>query len=536
MIVDAQSDAIAADIDTDLCIVGGGTAGLVIAREFIGHPVRVCLLESGGRSPEPDTQDLTLGENTGMPYFPLETARPRVYGGSGTRWNIPIGEERLGVRIRPLDPIDFERRDWVPHSGWPFDYAHLEPYYQRAQAVCGVEPPSYEVNDWQDIRDRPSLRISDPDVQTVIYKFAHSKPFVRDYPNEVAQADNVTVCLHSNVLEIETNAGGDCVARLRVSTLGGKEFSVRANTYILAAGGIEVPRLLMLSNRIHKAGLGNQHDLVGRFFQEHPHFWSGIFVPNMPDFSRGTTLYNEVHTINNVAIVGKLALTEQALRREKLLNQNVQFVWRDVKYPLVSAAAVVALKSLIAGKRNGESLGQQLATIVFDADEIAASAWRHVRKRIGSESTVPAIIFANMMEQIPDPESRVTLGPDRDVFGQNRVQLNWRISKADMLSAIRTQQIIGGALEKAGFGQFHRQLEEPVPPSNVEGGYHHMGTTRMHNDPKQGVVDADGRMHGVGNLFIAGPSVFPTGGYANPVLTIIALSLRLADYLKKQIR
>jgi choline dehydrogenase-like flavoprotein len=147
---------------------------------------------------------------------------------------------------------------------------------------------------------------------------------------------------------------------------------------------------------------------------------------------------------------------------------------------------------------------------------------------------VPAIIFANMMEQNPDPESRVTLGPDKDAFGQNRVQLNWRISKADMLSAIRSQQIIGRALEKAGLGQFHRQLEEPVPPSNTEGGYHHMGTTRMHHDPKQGVVDADCRMHGVGNLFIAGPSVFPTGGYANPVLTIIALSLRLADHLKRR--
>src|SRR5205085_9095899 len=140
------------------------------------------------------------------------------------------------------------RRDWVPHSGWPFDWAHLEPYYQRAQAICRVQPPSYAVEDWQDARGGRALPLSDPDVQTVIYKFAHSEPFVRDYPNEVGQADNVTVCLHSNVLEIETNATGDGVARLRVSTLAGKEFSVRARTYILAAGGIEVPRLLLLSN------------------------------------------------------------------------------------------------------------------------------------------------------------------------------------------------------------------------------------------------------------------------------------------------
>src|SRR5207302_10466748 len=131
---------------------------------------------------------------------------------------------------------------------------------------------------------------------------------------------------------------------------------------------------------------------------------------------RSTALYNNVHTVNNVAIVGKLALTETALRREKLLNQNIQFFWRDIAYPMVSAPGVVALKNLLFGRRNGESIGRQLATIAADADEIAAAAWRQVRKRVGSESTVPAIVFANMMEQIPDPESRVTLGRDRDPF------------------------------------------------------------------------------------------------------------------------
>jgi choline dehydrogenase-like flavoprotein len=539
MIVDAETDAIARDIDADICIVGGGTAGLVLAREFIGRSVRICLLESGGLNPEPETQSLTVGDNIGQPYFPLDTARPRVFGGSGTRWNIPIGEDRLGVRVRPFDPIDFEKRDWVPNSGWPFGRDHLEPFYQRAQSVCQVEPPTYEVKDWQDSSNRPPLPISDPDVQTVIYKFAHSEPFVRDYPDQVRRAENITVCLHSNVVEIETNQTGDCVSRLRIRTLGGKEFSVRAGIYVLAAGGIEIPRLLLLSDRIHRNGLGNEHDLVGRFFMEHPHFWSGVFIPNRPDFFRSTALYNDVHTVNNVAIVGKLALTEAALRREKLLNQNVQFFWRDIVYPPVSAPGVVALRKLVSGQRyNGNSKGglaEQVATIVGDLDEIGAAAWRHVRKRLVGERTIPAIIFANMMEQIPDPDSRVILGPEQDALGQRRVQLDWRITRQDIRSAIRTHQIIGGAMEKAGLGRFYQQLEEETPPHNTEGGYHHMGTTRMHVDPRQGVVDPNCRMHAIGNLFIAGPSVFPTGGYANPVLTIIALTLRLADHLKTQL-
>ena len=535
MIVDAQTDAIAQEIDTDICIVGGGTAGTVIAREFAGRPVRVCVLESGSRIPEPETQNLTDGENVGQAYFPLKTARPRILGGSSTRWDIPIGQNRVGVRIRPLDAIDFEQRDWVPHSGWPFAKSHLDPYYERAQAVCQVEPPSYRPEDWQD-RNTPVLPINNGDVQTVIYKFAHSKPFISDYLDEVAGSENVTVCLHSNVLEIETNHTGDCVARLRASTLAGKQFSVRAQVYILAAGGIEVPRLLLLSNRKQPRGLGNEHDLVGRYFQEHPHFWSGMFVPISRDFFQRTSLYNDIHSVKNVPVIGKLALTEAALRREKLLNQNIQFFRRDVPYPLFSAPGVTALRNLLTGRRsnNGDQirLGQQLATILSDFDEIAAAAWRRLKKPVTGTPTLPVVMFANMMEQIPDRESRVRLGPAKDAFGQNRVELDWRISPAEIRSAIRTQQIIGQALESAGLGKFYQQLKEEKPPANTEGGYHHMGTTRMHGDPRQGVVDPNCRVHGLGNLFIAGPSVFPTGGYANPVLTIVALSLRLADYLK----
>jgi choline dehydrogenase-like flavoprotein len=538
MIVDAHTDAVSQDIDTDICIVGGGTAGIVLAREFIGTPVRICVLESGGLTPEQDTQNLTLGENIGQPYFPLDTARPRVFGGSGTRWDIPIGNNRVGVRIRPFDPIDFEKRDWVPHSGWPFTRDDLEPYYQRAQSICRVEPPTYEVNDWQDRSAWPAFSLPDPDVQTIIYKFAKAETFAREYPREIAGADNVSVCLHSNVVEIDTNGTADCVTRLRVRTLSGKEFSVRAKTYVLAVGGIEVPRLLLLSNRVQTAGLGNQHDLVGRFFMEHPHFWSGVFIPSKPDFFRSAALYNDVRTVNNVAVVGKLALTDAALRREKLLNQNIQFFWRDIVFPPVSAPGVIALKKLLCGRRSGNDDGfsRQLATILGDMNQIGAALGRNVRKRLVGERTIPAVMFANMMEQIPDPESRVTLGADRDGLGQNRVQLNWKIGKQDMRSAIRTHQIIGGALEKAGLGRFYQQLQEEAPPSNTEGGYHHMGTTRMHVDPKQGVVDANCRIHSVGNMFIAGPSVFPTVGYANPVLTIIALAVRLADHLKSQLR
>ena len=331
-------------------------------------------------------------------------------------------------------------------------------------------------------------------------------------------------------MEIETNATADRVTRLRLRAIDGPQFYVTAKLFVLAAGGIEIPRLLLLSNAVSQNGLGNDNDLVGRFFMEHPHFWSGVFLPSKPDFFRSIALYEDVHTVDGVAFLGKLALTESVQRREKLLNQNIQFFRRMVADPPLSEPGVASLRELLDASFRGKKVerwGWHTANVLRNLDDVGTS----LRRKVFATPQVPGIIFANMMEQVPNPESRVTLGEERDAFGQKRVQLNWKITPQDIRSAIRTQEIIGGQLQHAGFGRFFQQLKSELPPANTEGGYHHMGTTRMHSDPKQGVVDADCRVHGVGNLFIAGPSVFPTGGYANPVLTIVALTVRLADHV-----
>jgi choline dehydrogenase-like flavoprotein len=166
---------------------------------------------------------------------------------------------------------------------------------------------------------------------------------------------------------------------------------------------------------------------------------------------------------------------------------------------------------------------------------VAITAYRKLRRKLSriKEEKIKGFILANMSEQVPNPHSRLTLSGERDKFGLNRVQLNWQLSEIDLLSVIRTQQIIDEELRRARLGQTYIQLRDTTPPANLHGGYHHMGTTRMHRDPKKGVVNENCQVHGISNLFIAGPSVFPTGGYANPVLTIIALSVRLADHVKK---
>ena len=245
MIIDARNIGPKASLDTDVCIVGGGTAGITLAREFIGQQFRVCLLESGGALPEPETTSLNAGKNVGFPYYALDTARARCFGGSSTKWDIPIGSDRVGMRLRPLDPIDFEERDWVPFSGWPFTKVQLDPYYERAQHICRIAPTTYSVEDWEDPERRPQLPLNGNELETIIYKFGWQEILAHKYPDEVSRAENVTTVLHANVLEIETNPDGDRVSRLRVGALHGEQFFVTAKRYILAVGGIEIPRLLL---------------------------------------------------------------------------------------------------------------------------------------------------------------------------------------------------------------------------------------------------------------------------------------------------
>lgn len=550
MIIDARSLPENETIETDVCIVGAGTAGMTLAREFIGQEFRVCLLESGALKPDQATQALYRGENIGHPYFTLDSARARYFGGSTNRWHIAIGDDCVGARMRPLDEIDFEERDWVPYSGWPFDKSHLDPFYECAQTVCEIEPPTYATEDWEDPQETPRLPFIGDSVKTVIFKFGSRYPFISNYSKEITQAPNITTYLYANVVEIETNETAQTVTRLRVACLQGNKSWVSAKLFILATGAIEIPRLLLLSNKTQSAGLGNQNDLVGRFFMEHLHFWSGLFVPSSPEIFNLTALYDNIHIVNGVPVIGKLSLTEKVIRREKLLNYVAELSSRVVLhsslyrflYPSISSKSVRSFKILRSAIRNAdlpENLGKHVKNVIIGIEDIAVTAYRNIKIKIlkpFNKKRTHLFRLANMSEQVPNPNSRVTLADDRDSLGQNRVRLDWRLSPIDMQSAIRSQEILQRELSRAKLGQLFIELSEETPPQKITGGWHHMGTTRMHVDPKQGVVDENCRVHGISNLFIAGPSVFPTGGYANPSLTIVALAIRLSDHIKELLR
>jgi choline dehydrogenase-like flavoprotein len=522
---DARTVEAGTEIRADLCIVGGGAAGITLARELIGAPFRVLLLESGGLRFERRPQRLYIGENVGLPNYATAHSRFRVFGGSTTRWP---------GQCRPFDAIDFEARDWVPYSGWPFGRAHLEPWYRRARAACNLSSDDFEPAAWLD--GAPALPLGD-DLEPVVFQFGHPTDFAKAYRSELEAAANVEILLNANVLEIEPDAGLRQARAVAVRTFAGSDFRVRARAIVLACGGIENARLLLASNRVARAGLGNQHDLVGRFFMDHPYLTTGYLDPADPADARG------LHVIDSFKRVGweqrahlGFALAEGVLRRERLNGCSAYFIRRlrsetAPEYFSPGGKSLAHLRDFLIDKVPDKQLGRHLANLALGCREVGITLARRAADLVRPKQCLALRIIP---EATPRPDSRVMLSDERDELEMPRVRVDWRLNPEDRRGLERLRAALKSAVRDRGLGTL---VDDPSDdetgwPPSMAGGKHHIGTTRMHADPKQGVVDPDCRIHGLANLYVAGSSVFPTSGYANPTLTIVALALRLADHLK----
>jgi choline dehydrogenase-like flavoprotein len=527
-LLDAPRSAPERRLVTDLCIVGAGAAGITLAREFIGSGCRVLVLESGGLRYSPRIQRLYAGENVGMPSYPLTYSRFRVYGGSTTRWP---------AQCRPLDPLDFEPRPGIAHSGWPFDHRHLEAWYPRAQAVCNLDVDRDPA--W--VPGPGRLPLAGGELEAILFRFGYPRDFGQTYRREFERSANVDVMHGASVVEIEPAPDLRSIQAIRVQIAGGRGFQVEARVYVLACGGIENPRLLLASNRLAPAGIGNQHDLVGRFFMDHPYLMTGHFVPAAAQHADGP------HVIRSFKRVGLdqksnlgFVLHQRIRRDEALTGCSVYFVRR--------LASETAPEYFSPGGKARLRLAELLELGILPAADVR----RHLRQvakghrqvgltlaRRAREVVWPKHVLAlrTVLETTPRPDSRISLGTERDELGMPMVRVDWRISESDRLGLDRLRRALATAIESNGLGVLVEDpaVDETGWPSSTEGGKHHMGTTRMHVDPKQGVVDPDCQVHGIANLYLAGSSVFPTSGYANPTFTIIALALRLADHLKTRL-
>ena len=540
MLIDARTLPVGEVIKSEICIVGAGPAGITIACELAGCGLPVSVLESGGFEYDENTQSLCECETIGDRFVKLRNRRHRQFGGAANAWNIPIRDDQVGLKCLPLDEIDFRQRSWMPHSGWPFAKAHLEPFYARAQAVCRLGPFAYGAEAWE-MPGSPRLAL-DGRLTTGMIQFGSGAVFTAESRAQIERATDITVYLHANVVDIETDEAATSVTRVRVACLQGNKFWAHAKIFVLAAGGIENARLLLLSNKTQKNGLGNQNDLVGRFFMEHPIFSCGRLIPADPQLFNSLELY-DLGLVRDVPVLGKLNFTEQAMDREKLLNiyamlhpQPHSKAPEPPKLPLSSARYAKAFKTVLRRLSNAiarvEGQGRADAR---RARKIRSSTptWYGWSRLPNKEREFASLEVKIATEQSPNPSNRVALGMERDRLGLRKVQLHWRWNEADILNNRCAQTILAEEFASARLGRLEITPlgEKGLPTGGTSD--HHMGTTRMHTDPKQGVINENCRVHGISNLFIAGSSVFPTAGCANPTLTIVALAVRLADHVRK---
>ncbi len=493
MLDDAATVPAGTELTADVCIVGGGAAGITLARELAARSFDVCLLEAGGTDHEAASQELYRGEEhcelLGPDAYYLLAGRERALGGTTLHWH---------GWCRPMDPLDFEQRPWVERSGWPIARAELEPFYRRATRLLGLR-------DFDDAADRaappsPPVLGESERFETTFYHLRAIR-FGRVFRRELASSRRIRTLLHAAVVELEVDPSARRVERVVVAGPGGRRFTVRAPRVVLAAGGVENPRLLLLSDRVVSGGIGNAHDLVGRCFMEHLHGFVVMAALTHPTASLG--LYRRQRDPRRgQGIAGALRLKAEAQREGKLLNTLLS----AVEEPMGTMPAATAAGGALA-----------LAVDAMGGEERKLS-WGLLEIR---------------GEQSPNPESRVTLTAERDRLGCRRVRLDWKVREQDIASLRQATELLGRDMGAHGLGRVRCLMPATglPPPGKVYGGFHQMGTTRMHADPRHGVVDARLRVHGLENLYVAGASVFPTVGCSNPTLTLVALTLRLGDHL-----
>lgn len=564
--------------DADLVIVGGGPAGLTIAREFFGTKVKVLVLECGLLEETADHAALAEVDSNGEPSTEQQKAQRQNFHGAGTRFWTPTSQP-YGVRCRALggsshawagksaafDPIDFEARSWIPHSGWPIQHSELTPYLDRAAQVLNLGPNVYDEGLWDFIAAAPPTpKLDAEELRSFFWQFARSRQdpldimrFGRDFLTN--KADNIRVLLNATVTQIELSPDGMSVEGLQIATIANVPSRVRTRTAVIAASGIENARLLLASNQQQAKGIGNGHDVVGRFLMDHVSAEVGRFGPDaVAQISRRFGFYGIRHGGGTHMYMHGLAASPVAQERYQLLNSAVYFMqlrspddpWDALKrlikrqsdHPLLDLRAVIAGTGLLARGIGTKLLNDQAMPTVLK-EFIVATAIRYNPNLVAEEfqsrgipHKLTGVRIDAICEQRPDPNSRVTLSARTDCLGVPIATVNWRINDDDKRTIVRLAHMTRDEFLAVGLPA--PALEPWVANNRPDDAViidmaHTVGTTRMSNDPHTGVVDKTCKVHDVSGLYIAGASVFPTSGHANPTLMIVALAIRLADTIKR---
>ncbi len=508
---------------SDVCIIGAGAAGIALADRLSDSGLAISVFESGGLDYNVSTQDLYIGSQSGIEYNSLDASRLRYFGGTTNHW---------AGYCAPFVSEDFEPIQGIADSGWPIRYPDVASYIDLARAYIGLPADSWDPQYWQrqfDLIAPPG--ISDRfDQRTLLI---HPTRFGQTRHEYLNTSESIKVFLHANLVEIETNADARPVTSDRLRTLDRKELRSHARAYVLCTGGIENARLLLASNRVMPMGLGNQHDLVGRFFTDHVNLDGGILVPTAP--STNFNLFDEIF-ISELDLEVELILA----RRSNAGDPHIDWPRLLRLFPRYAdgrngegTAALQRMGRSIINGQIPDRLGSDIVEMIRDIGSLT----KYASYRMGFSPSLEDVGITVRIAPLPNAESRVTLSNEVDAIGMRRAHLHWAISPTDKKNARQTVLDLAAIAGANGLGRVRLLIDEQdnVWNESFHVSNHHMCTTRMAANPRHGVVDANCLIHGMSNLYVGGSSVFATAGSGTPTMMIIALSMRLGDHLKAKL-
>lgn len=506
--------------EADVCIVGAGPAGVALARALSGSGLRILLVESGGLAIEPAVQSLNVAETTGLPHHGAVEGRARALGGAGRLW--------AGQCLR-LDRLDFTRRAWIPDSGWPIACDLLEPHYEAAERFFKVEGLATDRSVYAQFgQQAPAWQDGTLDSMFTVY--TPEIDVGRHHVAALRRATDLQVLLHANVVRIDVSDDTDAaVSCLQLRTLDGRTARARARAYVLCGGGIENARLLLASDRQRAAGLGNARDLVGRYFQDHP---NGM-TATLEGGDAGSLQARFRMLYGRHRYFPKFRLSPDRQAADKASNATAHLVFEEE-----GDAGLAALRAFVSAGRRRRLPPRPLSEalrLARGADAVGRVALARLRGVSAGRPT--AIRLQCHLEQAPDRDSRIRLSREVDALGLRRAAIDWRLGAQERHTAQVLTRVVGAEFARLGLGTLVEAdwLGGADWRSHLSDAYHHAGTTRMASDASVGVVDTDLRVFELRNLFVCGGSVFPTSGYANPTLTIVALALRLSAHLRDRL-
>lgn len=495
------------------CVIGSGPAGGVVAVELAKQGQDVIVIEAGGKK-EATPFDTTVIKNI-IGEVDVGLGRSFQLGGSSNLW---------AGRVAPLDPIDFDYRNWVDKITWPVSFKTLSPYYRRSLELLGLSNEAFENNYYSSVNEKFKRFFNGK--QAALKPFVWSKPPFRiaDYISDhiSSETGGLRILTDATVSELESDSAGKIKAAL-VICKNEKHIRVKARYFILAAGGLEVPRIMLNSNGVFKEGIGNKNDLVGRFLSTHPKADLAVLKLKRPIFTNNA-LFSDQNFKGNAVRLG-ISLSQDVQITERYLNHYVQLssfseIQANRAFELIKNK-VFSSKMITREQVNGR-LFRNLGLWAFN--------------RIGRVAKVQplagSLVVRGFLDQYPDPDNYVTLSRELDDKGLRKIEVNWRYTDRDKKSVIDFLKKLAHEFSRHGIGELDYSGLESLKewPLNAMHS-HYLGTTRMSSDANLGVVDENCQVYGCENLFVAGPSIFTTYGNANPFLTICAFSMRLADHL-----